>query len=66
LRDAPDFCKSELMSRELGVPWLLKLLGYLTARTVQEGSKTIANAAPREKGAHKTYLLHQKIASYVL
>jgi hypothetical protein len=54
------------MSRELGVPWLLKLLGYLTARTVQEGSKTIANAAAREKGAHKTYLLHQKIASYVL
>ena len=63
---APGFCKSELLSREPGVPWLLKVLEYLTARTVQEGSKTIVDAAMRRKDAHGKYLSHQEIAWYVL
>ena len=59
---APGFCKSELLSREPGAPWLLTVLQYLTGRTVQEGSKTIVDAAVRGKDAHGKYLDHQKLA----
>ncbi|KAE8446825.1 hypothetical protein EG329_011602 [Mollisiaceae sp. DMI_Dod_QoI] len=60
---APGFCKSELLSREPGAPFILKVLQVLTARTLPEGSKTIVDAAVRGKEAHGKYLDHQKIST---
>jgi retinol dehydrogenase-12 len=63
---APGFCKSELMSREEGMPWALKVMQAITARTTEEGSKTIVDAAVRGKESNGKYLDHQKITKYVL
>jgi NAD(P)-dependent dehydrogenase (short-subunit alcohol dehydrogenase family) len=63
---APGFCKSELMSREEGAPWALKVMQAITARTTEEGSKTIVDAAVRGKESNGKYLDHQKIVKYVL
>lgn len=57
----PGFCKSELLSREDGAPLILRILQWLTGRTVEEGSKTIVDAAIRGD-AHGEYLEHQKFA----
>ena len=63
---APGFCKSELMSREEGMPWALKVMQAITARTTEEGSKAIVDAAARGKESNGKYLDHQKITKYVL
>jgi NAD(P)-dependent dehydrogenase (short-subunit alcohol dehydrogenase family) len=63
---APGFCKSELMSREEGMPWALKVMQAITARTTEEGSKTIVDAAARGKESNGKYFDHQKITKYVL
>jgi hypothetical protein len=62
----PGFCKSELMSREEGVPWALKVMAVITARTTEEGSKIIVDAAARGKESNGKYLDHQQITKYVL
>jgi NAD(P)-dependent dehydrogenase (short-subunit alcohol dehydrogenase family) len=49
---APGFCKSNLLSREEGVPWIIKVVQWLTARSVEEGSKTIADAIVRGGESH--------------
>jgi NAD(P)-dependent dehydrogenase (short-subunit alcohol dehydrogenase family) len=63
---APGFCKSELMSREEEMPWALKVMQAVTARTTEEGSKAVVDAAARGKESNGKYLDHQKITKYVL
>jgi retinol dehydrogenase-12 len=63
---APGFCKSELMSREEGMPWELKVMQAITARTTEEGSKAIVDAGVRGKESNEKYLDHQKIVKCVL
>jgi hypothetical protein len=53
------------MNREEGVPWVLKVMKAITARTTEEGSKTIVDAAARGKESNRKYFDHQKIAKYV-
>lgn len=62
---APGFCKSLLLSREPGAPLILKVLEFLTGRTLPEGSQTIVDAAVKGKDAHGKYIDHQVIARYV-
>jgi retinol dehydrogenase-12 len=62
----PGFCKSDLMNREPGVPFILVALLALTGRTPAEGSKAIVDAAVRGKEAHGKYFEHQKITTFVL
>lgn len=61
----PSFCKSELLSREAGAPFILVVLQALTARTVADGSKTIVHAAVCGPEAHRKYLEHQKVTMWV-
>ncbi|KAL3452062.1 NAD(P)-binding protein [Aspergillus insuetus] len=49
---APGFCKSNLLSREEGVPWVVKAVQWLTGRSVEEGSKTIIDAVVRGVESH--------------
>jgi NAD(P)-dependent dehydrogenase (short-subunit alcohol dehydrogenase family) len=49
---APGFCKSNLLSREEGVSCVLKVVQWLTARSVEEGSKTVIDAVVREVESH--------------
>jgi NAD(P)-dependent dehydrogenase (short-subunit alcohol dehydrogenase family) len=62
---APGFCKSEVLTREPGDLRVLKALRALTGRTLQEGSKTVVDAATRGSEAHGQYFDHQKITSFV-
>jgi NAD(P)-dependent dehydrogenase (short-subunit alcohol dehydrogenase family) len=59
---APGFCKSELLSREEGAPFLLVAVQSMVGRTLEEGSKTLVDAALRGPEAHGKFLDHQKIA----
>jgi hypothetical protein len=61
----PGFCKSELMSREPGAPFLLVVMQAFTARSVVNGSKTLVDAAVQGTDAHGKYLEHQKITEFV-
>ncbi|EED24193.1 short-chain dehydrogenase, putative [Talaromyces stipitatus ATCC 10500] len=56
----PGFCKSELLSREEGAPWLLKAIQMVSARTPADGAKTIVDAAVRQDG-HGKWLENQKL-----
>ncbi|KAL2853592.1 hypothetical protein BJX68DRAFT_265060 [Aspergillus pseudodeflectus] len=49
---APGFCKSNLLSREEGIPWIIKVVQWLTGRSVEEGSKTIIDAVVRGVESH--------------
>lgn len=62
---APGFCKSELLAREPGAPWILTILQALTARSLPEGSKTLVDAAVWGREPHGKYLDHQKLAKFV-
>lgn len=53
------------MTREPGAPIMLKVLEFLTARTIQEGSKTLVDGASRGEEAHGKFL-NQKIATKVV
>ncbi len=57
----PGFCKSELMSREPGVPAALKIIQALVGRTTAEGSKTLVHAVFQGKETHGKFLENQKI-----
>ncbi|KAA8652893.1 hypothetical protein EYZ11_011212 [Aspergillus tanneri] len=61
---APGFCKSDLLTREK-VPWILKLVQALAARTVQEGSKTLLHAVTQGVETHGKWLDNQAIAERV-
>lgn len=61
----PGFCKSDLMTREPGVPFIMVALLALTGRTPVEGSKAVVDAAVRGKEAHGKYFEHQKITTLV-
>lgn len=61
----PGFCKSDLINREPGVPFILVALLALTGRTSMEGSKAIVDAAVRGKEGHGKYFEHQKITTLV-
>ncbi|KAL4905921.1 hypothetical protein BDW74DRAFT_152285 [Aspergillus multicolor] len=41
---APGFCKSDLLSREEGVPFVIKVLQRVVGRSVAEGSKALLHA----------------------
>lgn len=56
----PGFCKSELLSREEGAPWLLKVVQTVSARTPADGAKAIVDAAVRQDG-HGKWLENQKL-----
>jgi NAD(P)-dependent dehydrogenase (short-subunit alcohol dehydrogenase family) len=56
----PGFCKSELLSREEGAPWLLKVVQAVSARTPADGAKAIVDAAVRQDG-HGKWLENQKL-----
>ncbi|EEA20461.1 hypothetical protein TMatcc_000442 [Talaromyces marneffei ATCC 18224] len=56
----PGFCKSELLSREEGAPWLLKVVQAACARTAADGAKAIVDAAVRQDG-HGKWLENQKL-----
>ena len=58
---APGFCKSDLLTREK-VPWILKLVQALVARTVEEGSKTLLHAVTQGPETHGKWLENQAIA----
>lgn len=62
----PGLCKSELMNREDGTPFILKALQYLTARTTVEGSKCVVDGASRGVEAHGQYLDTQKSAKFAI
>ncbi|KAJ0425638.1 hypothetical protein BJY00DRAFT_184549 [Aspergillus carlsbadensis] len=49
---APGFCKSNLLSREEGIPWIIKVVQWLTARSVEEGSKTVIDGIVRGVESH--------------
>ena len=59
----PGFCKSELMTHEPGRLYLLEAMQFLTARTSEEGSKTIVDGAARGVESHGEYIEHQKFAT---
>ncbi|PVH81189.1 NAD(P)-binding protein [Cadophora sp. DSE1049] len=59
----PGFCKSELMTHEPGRLYLLEAMQFLTARTTEEGSKTIVDSATRGIDSHGKYIEHQKFAT---
>ncbi|KAL4959341.1 putative short-chain dehydrogenase [Aspergillus stella-maris] len=56
----PGFCKSDLLKREKA-PLMLKVVQALTARTVEEGSKTYLYAATRGLEGHGKWFEHQVI-----
>lgn len=56
----PGFCKSELLSREEGAPFLLKAVQAICARTPANGAKAIVDAAVRQDG-HGKWLENQKV-----
>lgn len=56
----PGFCKSELLSREEGAPFLLKVVQAVCARTPADGAKAIIDAAVRQDG-HGKWLENQKL-----
>ncbi|KAH9203572.1 hypothetical protein DL95DRAFT_377628 [Leptodontidium sp. 2 PMI_412] len=58
----PGFCKSELMNREAGRLYLLEAMQLLTARTTEEGSKTIVDGTVRGTDSHGKFIDHQKFA----
>ncbi|KAH8918116.1 hypothetical protein BT69DRAFT_1323060 [Atractiella rhizophila] len=57
----PGFCKSELLSREEGVPLVLRFIQWLIGRTTEEGAKTLVHAAQAGKETHGRYLEHQTV-----
>ncbi|KAL4737679.1 hypothetical protein BDV11DRAFT_171756 [Aspergillus similis] len=57
---APGFCKSDLLTRE-SVPWILKVIEALVARTAPEGSKTLLDGATRGVTSHGMWLENQAI-----
>ncbi|CBF78390.1 hypothetical protein AN8585.2 [Aspergillus nidulans FGSC A4] len=59
---APGFCKSELLTRE-SVPWFLKVIEALVARSAQEGSKTLLDSATRGIASHGKWLENQAITT---
>ena len=59
----PGFCKSKFMTREPGTPLILKVLEFLTAMTIQEGSKTLVEGRIWGDEAHGKFLNYQKIAT---
>lgn len=59
---APGFCKSELLTRE-SVPWSLKVIEALVARSAQEGSKTLLDSATRGIASHGKWLENQAITT---
>ncbi|KAL4941690.1 hypothetical protein BDV06DRAFT_193998 [Aspergillus oleicola] len=56
----PGFCKSELLTREKA-PLMLRIVQALTARTVEEGSKTFLHAATQGIEGHGCWYAHQAI-----
>lgn len=62
---APGFCKTELLAREPGTPWVLRALQAVVARSAEEGSKALLHAATLGVEGHGRYLDHQAIAWYV-
>ncbi|KAL4791387.1 NAD(P)-binding protein [Aspergillus venezuelensis] len=56
----PGFCKSDLLKREKA-PLMLKVVQALTARTVEEGSKTYLHAATQGMESHGKWFEHQAI-----
>lgn len=61
----PGLTKSELLTREPGIPFIFTVLLSLTGRTTVEGSKAIVDAAFRGNEAHGKYLAHQRITTLV-
>ncbi|KAL4747501.1 hypothetical protein BDW72DRAFT_209511 [Aspergillus terricola var. indicus] len=59
---APGFCKSDLLTRE-SVPWILKVIEALVARSAQEGSKTLLDSATRGVSSHGKWLENQAITT---
>ncbi|KAL4813818.1 hypothetical protein BDW67DRAFT_177636 [Aspergillus spinulosporus] len=59
---APGFCKSDLLTRE-SVPWILKVIEALVARSAQGGSKTLLDSATRGVASHGKWLENQAITT---
>ncbi|KAL2831879.1 hypothetical protein BJY01DRAFT_226354 [Aspergillus pseudoustus] len=53
---APGFCKSNLLSREEGIPWVVKVVQWVTGRTVEEGGKTVVDALVRGVESHGAWM----------
>ncbi|KAL4952160.1 NAD(P)-binding protein [Aspergillus filifer] len=56
----PGFCKSDLLTREKA-PLLLRIVQALTARTVEEGSKTYLHAATQGFEGHGKWFENQLV-----
>ena len=54
---------SELLTRKPEVPFMLRFLEFLTARTIQEEGETIVDAAVLGNEAHGKYHDHQMTAT---
>ncbi|KAL4870414.1 hypothetical protein BDV12DRAFT_195355 [Aspergillus spectabilis] len=58
---APGFCKSNLLSREEGVPLIVKIILFIVGRSVEEGSKTILHAVTQGVESHGKWIEDQII-----
>lgn len=57
----PGFCKSELLSREAGMPLLLRVVQKVVAWGCADGGKCVVDAAIKGVESHGKFLDHQKI-----
>ncbi|RDW76438.1 putative short-chain dehydrogenase [Aspergillus mulundensis] len=58
---APGFCKSNLLSREEGVPVVVKMLQWAVGRSVVEGSKTLIYAVGMGSESHGCWVEDQVV-----